>query len=90
MKPMVFITFPNSKRLDQKLIYHEIDFLHAIYDYEIIFFFGVMKAFGKAELLQEGIFFPHPFICHRHLTNEKVGNQKAKPTAITSVLKVEY
>ena len=40
-------TFPNSKRLDQKLIYHEIDFLHAIYDYEIIFFFEVMKAFGK-------------------------------------------
>ena len=49
MKPMVFITFPNSKRLDQKLIYHEIDFLHAIYDYEIIFFFGVMKAFGRNE-----------------------------------------
>ena len=76
MKPMVFITFPNSKRLDQKLIYHEIDFLHAIYDYEIIFFFGVMKAFGKAELLQEGIFFPRPFICHRRFSNEKVGNRK--------------
>ena len=76
MKPMVFITFPNSKRLDQKLIYHEIDFLHAIYDYEIIFFFGVMKAFGKAELLQESIFFPRPFICHRRFSNEKVGNQK--------------
>ena len=47
MKPIVFITFPNSKRLDQKLIYHEIDFLHAIYDYEIIFFCGVMKVFGR-------------------------------------------
>ena len=51
MKPMVFITFPNSKRLDQKLIYHEIDFLHAIYDYEIVFFFVVMKAFGRINLI---------------------------------------
>ena len=51
MKPMVFITFPNSKRLDQKLIYHEIDFLHAIYDYEIVFFFVVMKAFGRIDLM---------------------------------------
>ena len=30
----------------------------------------------KAELLQEGIFFPHPFICQRRFSNEKVGNQK--------------
>ena len=30
----------------------------------------------KAELLQEGIFFPHPFICQRRFSNEKVGNRK--------------
>ena len=30
----------------------------------------------KAELLQDGIFCPHPFICQRRFTNEKVGNQK--------------
>ena len=40
----------------------------------------------KAELLQEGIFFPHPFICQRRFTNEKVGNQKTKPTFIPSIL----
>ena len=28
----------------------------------------------KAELLQEGIFFPHPFICQERFSNEKVGN----------------
>ena len=32
--------------------------------------------FNKAELLQEGIFFPPPFICQRRFSNEKVGNQK--------------
>ena len=32
--------------------------------------------FNKAELLQEGIFFPHPFICQRRFSNEKVGNRK--------------
>ena len=26
--------------------------------------------------LQEGIFFPHPFFCQRHFSNEKVGNRK--------------
>ena len=31
---------------------------------------------GKAELLQEGIFFPHPFIYHQRLSSEKVGNRK--------------
>jgi hypothetical protein len=31
---------------------------------------------AKAELLQEGIFFPHPFICQRRFNNEKFGNQK--------------
>ena len=31
---------------------------------------------GKAELLQEGIFFPHPFMCQRRFSNEKVGNRK--------------
>ena len=30
--------------------------------------------FGKAELLQEGIFFPHPFICQRRFSDEKVEN----------------
>ena len=30
----------------------------------------------KAELLQEGIFFPNPFICQRLFTDEKVENQK--------------
>ena len=44
----------------------------------------------KAELLQESIFFPHPFICQRRFSNEKVGNQKTKPTFIILVLKVEY
>ena len=44
----------------------------------------------KAELLQEGIFFPHPFICLRRLSNENIGNQKIKPTFSISVLKVEY
>jgi hypothetical protein len=29
---------------------------------------------NKAELLQEGIFFPRPFICRRRFSNEKVGN----------------
>ena len=31
---------------------------------------------SKAELLQEGIFFPHPFICQRRFSNEKVGIRK--------------
>ena len=31
---------------------------------------------SKAELLQEGIFFSHSFICHRRFSNEKVGNRK--------------
>ena len=30
----------------------------------------------KAELLQEGIFFPHPFICQRRFSDEKAGNGK--------------
>ena len=30
---------------------------------------------NKAELLQEGIFFTHPFICQRLFINEKVGNR---------------
>ena len=29
-----------------------------------------------AELLQGGIFFPHPFICTSRFSNEKVRNQK--------------
>ena len=90
MKPMVFITFPNSKRLDQKLIYHEIDFLHAIYDYEIIFFCGVMKVFNKAELLQEGIFFLIHLFAREVLVMKKLEIKKSKPTFIVSVLKVEY
>ena len=49
-----------------------------------------LSQFTKAELLQEGIFFPHPFICQRRFSNEKVGNLKIKPTFIISVLKVEY
>ena len=90
MKPMVFITFPNSKRLDQKLIYHEIDFLHAIYDYEIIFFCGVMKVFNKAELLQEGIFFLIHLFAREVLVMKKLEIKKTKPTLMISVLKVEY
>ena len=31
---------------------------------------------NKAKLLQEGIFFPHPFICLRRFSNKKVGNRK--------------
>ena len=50
----------------------------------------IRPCFDKAELLQEGIFFPHPFICQRRFSNKKVGNQKTKPTFIISVLKVEY
>ena len=30
---------------------------------------------NKAELLQEGIFFPHPFTCQRRFSNENVGNR---------------
>ena len=30
----------------------------------------------KAELLQEGIFFSHRFICQRRFSNEKAGNRK--------------
>ena len=30
----------------------------------------------KAELLQEGIFFPHPFICMRNFINKKVENRR--------------
>ena len=30
----------------------------------------------KAEFLQEGIFFPRPFICQRHFINEKFGYQR--------------
>ena len=41
----------------------------------------------KAELLQLK---PHPFICMRNFITTKVGNQKAKPTFIISVLKVVY
>ena len=78
MKPMVFITFPNSKRLDQKLIYHEIDFLHAIYDYEIIFISSSVELWKllvehKAELLQlNHTQFPSLGI----FVSKKVGNQK--------------
>ena len=32
----------------------------------------------RAELLQEGIFYPHPFICQRRFSDEKVGNRKNK------------
>ena len=35
-----------------------------------------VKGCCKAELLQEGIFFPYPFICQRRFSNEKVGNRK--------------
>ena len=34
------------------------------------------RMMSKAELLQEGIFFPHQFICQRRFSNEKVGNRK--------------
>ena len=34
------------------------------------------------------VFFPHPFICQRSFSDEKVGDQKSKPTFIISVLKV--
>ena len=42
----------------------------------------------KAELLQEGIFFPHPIICQRRFSNKNLEIEKTKPTFI-SVLKVE-
>ena len=44
----------------------------------------------KAEFAQEGIFFCAPIIYLMNLINKKVGNQKTKPTFITSILKVEY
>ena len=34
----------------------------------------IIQAYVKAELLQEDIFFPHPFICQ--ISKEKVGNRK--------------
>ena len=44
----------------------------------------------KAELLQEGIFFTHQFICQRRFSNEKVGNQRKLGPFNVSNLKVEY
>ena len=44
---------------------------------------------SKAELLQEGIFFPHSFI-RDVLVMKKLEIEKTKPTFIISVLKVEY
>ena len=49
-----------------------------------------LKFSTKAELLQKGIFFPHPFICQRRFSNEKVEIENTKPTFIILVLKVEY
>ena len=50
-----------------------------------------MRKYGKAELLQEGIFLLiHLFARDVLLSNEKVGYRKPKPTFIVSVLKVEY
>ena len=34
------------------------------------------KSKTKAELLQVGIFFPHPFICMRNFITKKVGNRR--------------
>ena len=34
-----------------------------------------IQLFVKSELLQEGIFFPHPFICQRRFRSEKVDLQ---------------
>ena len=34
----------------------------------------LIKDITKAELLQQDIFFTHPFICQRRFINEKVGN----------------
>ena len=44
----------------------------------------------KAELLQEGLFSPHPYICHRRFVMKKLEIEKTKSTYIISVLKVEY
>ena len=68
----------------------------AIYEFKVFEYFFLLfrlkklPVLGKAELLQEGIFFPHPFICQRRFSYEKVGTQKTKPTLFISVLKVEY
>ena len=35
---------------------------------------SLQRHVAKAGLLQEGFFFPHPFICQRRFSNEKVGN----------------
>jgi hypothetical protein len=39
---------------------------------------GINSAFNslgsKAELQQEGIFFPHPFTCQRNIVDKEVGN----------------
>ena len=46
---------------------------------------------SKAELLQEGIFFPHSFICQRCFSNEKSWkSKKTKPTFIISDLNIEH
>ena len=48
---------------------------------------------SKADLLQIGILFPHPFTFQRRFSNEKVGNRKYQAhvaTFIKSVLKVEF
>ena len=44
----------------------------------------------KAELLQEGIFFRHPFNARDVLVMKKFETEKTKPTFISSVLEVGY
>ena len=45
---------------------------------------------GKAELLQEGIFFLIQLFARDNLVMKKLFIEKTKPTFIISVLKVEY
>ena len=50
----------------------------------------IIKHLPKAQIIGRRCFFPHPFICQRHFSDEKVENLKSKSTFIVSVLKLEF
>ena len=51
---------------------------------------GLIKIVGKAELLQDGIFFLIHLFARDVFVMKKLEIEKTKPTFIISVLKVEY
>ena len=71
-----------NKWCDCHLLYLSLEYktkLLAVTDSNLNVFYTqkkVKKKVVKAELLQEGIFFPPPIICQRRFSNEKVGNRK--------------